>query len=321
MTDIAELLLDAPTGIKLYCPIWGEVVFQGISDDINVVTDKGVFDGYGRKDANGECLLFPSRKRHDWKEWQKDLLKPNDVVSCDEGVFLYAGTVHYNVLSTYNMVAADGKQLLLPVENCLYATTREAEKFFKAMRSNGLQWNAMLKKAERMQAEQDKPNGKENFTGEKAGNGKKKKEMDALPPGPGMPTEKGGNQPPADPAAPPGQGENNHEQEEDGDGKTGEWARFLELVEVYKKEGKLGGKKNVQVSLSLSVKCTFEHVRLAGLNAPTKSIVSAALHAFLENNAGEVLRMGAPGLKSQGDFLAMLGGGRNETDNNRLRTT
>ena len=113
MRELAELLLDAPAGIKLYCPAWGEVVFQGISDDINVLTDKGEFDGYGRMDPNGECLLFPSKDRHDWEEWQEDLFRPNDVVSCDEGVFIYVGTVHYNVLSTYNMTAADGKQLLL----------------------------------------------------------------------------------------------------------------------------------------------------------------------------------------------------------------
>ena len=86
MRELAELLLDAPAGIKLYCPAWGEVVFQGISDDINVLTDKGEFDGYGRMDPNGECLLFPSKDRHDWEEWQEDLFRPNDVVSCDEGV-------------------------------------------------------------------------------------------------------------------------------------------------------------------------------------------------------------------------------------------
>lgn len=139
MRELAELLLDAPAGIKLYCPVWGEVVFQGISDDINVLTDKGEFDGYGRMDPNGECLLFPSKDRHDWEEWQEDLFRPNDVVSCDEGVFIYVGTVHYNVLSTYNMTAADGKQLLLPVAKCQFATPREAEKFFKTMKSNGLQ--------------------------------------------------------------------------------------------------------------------------------------------------------------------------------------
>ena len=155
MRELAELLLDAPAGIKLYCPVWGEVVFQGISDDINVLTDKGEFDGYGRMDPNGECLLFPSKDRHDWEEWQEDLFRPNDVVSCDEGVFIYVGTVHYNVLSTYNMTAADGKQLLLPVAKCQYATPREAENFFKTMKSNGLQWNSILKKAERIPLDED----------------------------------------------------------------------------------------------------------------------------------------------------------------------
>ena len=175
MRELAELLLDAPAGIKLYCPAWGEVVFQGISDDINVLTDKGEFDGYGRMDPNGECLLFPSKDRHDWEEWQEDLFRPNDVVSCDEGVFIYVGTVHYNVLSTYNMTAADGKQLMLPVAKCQFATPREAENFFKTMKSNGLQWNSILKKAERIPAENEKPKDKETLSGKKDKSGKKKK--------------------------------------------------------------------------------------------------------------------------------------------------
>ena len=174
MRELAELLLDAPAGIKLYCPVWGEVVFQGISDDINVLTDKGEFDGYGRMDPNGECLLFPSKDRHDWEEWQEDLFRPNDVVSCDEGVFIYVGTVHYNVLSTYNMTAADGKQLMLPVAKCQFATPREAENFFKTMKSNGLQWNSGQRKAEKIPTKQDetkeKMMGMEKVTEKKTAN-------------------------------------------------------------------------------------------------------------------------------------------------------
>ena len=258
MRELAELLLDAPAGIKLYCPAWGEVVFQGISDDINVLTDKGEFDGYGRMDPNGECLLFPSKDRHDWEEWQEDLFRPNDVVSCDEGVFIYVGTVHYNVLSTYNMTAADGKQLLLPVAKCQYATPREAENFFKAMKSNGLQWNSILKKAERIPAENEKPKDKETLSGKKDKSGKKKKEKVTPQPGPELPTAEDSKQPAEDSATLPEQVEKSQEQEEKTEVTKSEWARFLELAEMYKKECKRGCIGHASVNVSDNIK---KHIR------------------------------------------------------------
>lgn len=303
MTDIAELLLDAPAGIKMYSPIWGEVVFLGISDDINILTDKGEFDGYGRKDANGECLLFPLKNRHDWLEWQKDLLRPGDVVSCDDGVFIYAGTVHYNVLSTYNMVAADGRQLLLPVGKCRFATPREAERFFKAMKDNGLQWNGLLKKAESIPAENDKPDGKENASGKKGKDGNKKKKKNDAQSEPEQKTANGDTQPPGDTAELPDQGEKSQKQEEKTAEAKSEWTRFLELAEMYKKECKRGGIANASVNVSENIKNTFEHFRLSGVYAPLKSIVCAALHAFLENNADEIKKMNAPGLKTSVDSV------------------
>ena len=303
MADIAELLLDAPVGIKLYCPIWGEVVFLGISDDINILTDKGEFDGYGRKDANGECLLFPSKGRHDWQDWQKDLLRPGDVVSCDEGVFIHAGTVHYNVLSTYNMVAADGKQMLLPVGKCRFATPREVERFFKAMKDNGLRWNGILKKAESIPAEHDKPKDKETLNGKKDKGGKKKKEKVTPQSEPEQQTGNADKQPTEDSAELLEQGEKSQKQEEKTAEAKSEWTRFLELAELYKKESKRGGIANASVNVSDNIKNTFEHFKLSGVYAPLKSIVCAALHAFLENNADEIKKMNAPGLKTSVDSV------------------
>ena len=316
MRELAELLLDAPAGIKLYCPVWGEVVFQGISDDINVLTDKGEFDGYGRMDPNGECLLFPSKDRHDWEEWQEDLFRPNDVVSCDEGVFIYVGTVHYNVLSTYNMTAADGKQLLLPVAKCQYATPREAENFFKTMKSNGLQWNSILKKAERIPAENEKPKDKETLSGKKDKSGKKKKEKVTPQPGPELPTAEDSKQPAEDSATLPEQREKSQEQEEKTEVTKSEWARFLELAEMYKKECKRGSIGHASVNVSDNIKNTLEHFRLSGIHAPIKSIVCAALHTFLENNADEIQKINAPGLKSSLDSVMNDMSKSNETDSN-----
>ena len=286
MRELAELLLDAPAGIKLYCPAWGEVVFQGISDDINVLTDKGEFDGYGRMDPNGECLLFPSKDRHDWEEWQEDLFRPNDVVSCDEGVFIYVGTVHYNVLSTYNMTAADGKQLLLPVAKCQYATPREAEKFFKTMKSNGLQWNSEQRKAEIIPTVQEET--KEKMMGIEKVADKRAAKDDPMP-CLVTATEKENRQPPTTTGEPPRPDQKVLEKEQ----PPSEWTRFLELTEEYtknirKRNGKIA---DCSVRMDLNIKYTLEHLKLQKVSTPLKSVINAALHAFLENNAEEIRKM------------------------------
>ena len=286
MRELAELLLDAPAGIKLYCPAWGEVVFQGISDDINVLTDKGEFDGYGRMDPNGECLLFPSKDRHDWEEWQEDLFRPNDVVSCDEGVFIYVGTVHYNVLSTYNMTAADGKQLLLPVAKCQFATPREAEIFFKTMKSNGLQWNSEQRKAEIIPTVQDET--KEKMMGIEKVADKRAAKNDPMP-CLETATEKENRQPPTTTGEPPRPVQKVLEKEQ----PPSEWTRFLEPTEEYtknirKRNGKIA---DCSVRMDLNIKYTLEHLKLQKVSTPLKSVINAALHAFLENNAEEIRKM------------------------------
>ena len=294
MRELAELLLDAPAGIKLYCPVWGEVVFQGISDDINVLTDKGEFDGYGRMDPNGECLLFPSKDRHDWEEWQEDLFRPNDVVSCDEGVFIYVGTVHYNVLSTYNMTAADGKQLLLPVAKCQFATPREAENFFKTMKSNGLQWNSEQRKAEIIPTVQDET--KEKMMGIEKVADKRAAKNDPMP---CLETvaEKEHRQPPTTTGEPPRPVQKVLEKEQ----PPSEWTRFLELTEEYtknirKRNGKIA---DCSVRMDLNIKYTLEHLKLQKVSTPLKSVINAALHAFLENNAEEIRKLVASGADHQ----------------------
>lgn len=94
--DLKEILKDCPKGFKLYTPLYGEVVFEGIDDsevysistydscDRPVAfTDEGFY--YANKDA--ECILFPSKDQRDWSKfealWYKfdpKSLKPFDKV-------------------------------------------------------------------------------------------------------------------------------------------------------------------------------------------------------------------------------------------------
>ena len=75
--DLTKILKDCPKGKKLYSPLYGEVYFKEIrSDDLySIITTNGVCDvtfteeGLYRVDADGECLLFPSREQRDWTKF------------------------------------------------------------------------------------------------------------------------------------------------------------------------------------------------------------------------------------------------------------
>ena len=75
--NIAEILKDKPVGLKLYSPTFGYIKFNGIhkdkvyfySEDTNVHSVKP----NGKMYDSGECIIFPSKKIHDWSKfaWKK----------------------------------------------------------------------------------------------------------------------------------------------------------------------------------------------------------------------------------------------------------
>ena len=96
MKIVADYLRNTPKGTKLYSPICGECTLMTVSNNRIVVMDhRNVcrsFDPYGLIDANGECLLFPSKEVRDWSNYQLPAshcdFKPFDkVVVRDEGVW------------------------------------------------------------------------------------------------------------------------------------------------------------------------------------------------------------------------------------------
>lgn len=73
MIDIAEILKDAPKGIKLYSPIFGECTFCVMTANRICVYDLSeslrIFDSYGRYCVEGECALFPSKNQLSWEKF------------------------------------------------------------------------------------------------------------------------------------------------------------------------------------------------------------------------------------------------------------
>ena len=85
--NIAEILRNKPSGIKLYSPIFGNCTYCYIHDetgDICVKRQYNVmiyFNFEGLYNTTGECLLFPSKEMRDWSKfaWKKgEVLVSND---------------------------------------------------------------------------------------------------------------------------------------------------------------------------------------------------------------------------------------------------
>ena len=112
MINIAELLKDAPKGMKLYSPLFGEVEYcyiGGTDRRIWVCTKASMrmfskdgrycFTHDGNTIESTECLLFPSKECHTWKGWKppiKSKFKVGDWVT--DGIFKVKIT---NIDNTY----------------------------------------------------------------------------------------------------------------------------------------------------------------------------------------------------------------------------
>lgn len=81
--NIAEILRNKPSGIKLYSPIFGNCTYCYIHDETSDIcvrrpyNEMSYFNFKGLYNTAGECLLFPSKEMRDWSKfsWKKgDLL-------------------------------------------------------------------------------------------------------------------------------------------------------------------------------------------------------------------------------------------------------
>lgn len=74
--DLTKILKDCPKGWKLYSPIFGELDFSKIHDDVYTIitvqdcrTASFTKEGFYFADTDGECLLFPSKDQRDWSKF------------------------------------------------------------------------------------------------------------------------------------------------------------------------------------------------------------------------------------------------------------
>lgn len=84
--NIAEILRNKPSGIRLYSPIFGNCTYCYIHDETSDIcvrrpyNEMSYFNFEGLYNTAGECLLFPSKEIRDWSkfEWKKGNILVSD---------------------------------------------------------------------------------------------------------------------------------------------------------------------------------------------------------------------------------------------------
>ena len=155
MTNLVEILRNAPKGLELYSLICGKVKLYSVkpSDEYPIVVETSTknvywFDEYGRINEKGDCLLFPSKECKLWTEWQFTLLKPGHFITTAMGLTFYIKSkLNYDFKAVYK----DGSiGDINSITTFRFASTEEIEHFYVELRKNGYTIkNGELKPAEK----------------------------------------------------------------------------------------------------------------------------------------------------------------------------
>ena len=80
--NLCQILKDCPKGTKLWSPVWGDITFETIDafdglvyvlkhKGVHIILDNGKFD------ADGECIIFPSKDQRDWSKFKAPIKRFN----------------------------------------------------------------------------------------------------------------------------------------------------------------------------------------------------------------------------------------------------
>ena len=165
MKNIAEILKNAPKGLKLYSPVVGEVEFVEVDEEavfgikvMNITGCMDYFDEFGRYCKIGDCCLFPSKEHQSWDNWQEVLIPQclGIVIITERGFCNYEWAVIKNGMFALNMYKSNDNYLRpfeeMNFKDMRFATPDETEKFFKELDRQGYKFeNGIVTKKESKQ--------------------------------------------------------------------------------------------------------------------------------------------------------------------------
>ena len=150
MKNIAEILKNAPTGLKLYSLVDGDVELVNVNvkytEDYPIKVyseDKSnfiFFDEYGKVyKSKGECVLFPSKSHQTWDNWQEVLIPKcvGSVVVSTPCICDYEWIVTNNGVFAMNMYENDENYQYsfkeMSYKRLRFANPKETEVFFERL--------------------------------------------------------------------------------------------------------------------------------------------------------------------------------------------
>lgn len=144
---IYDILKNAPQGLKLYSPLFGDVEFHEVDNESESITvcANGSFQSFNKNGKyytsyeGAECLLFPNKKCRTWDNWQFELFKPGDIV-CNEDDDFYLCSESWKTFITVTGEKIENTGFLGALE---YAAKEEREKFIDELAKNGFSWTEL----------------------------------------------------------------------------------------------------------------------------------------------------------------------------------
>lgn len=141
MENRIGILRNAPIGIKLYSPVFGDCkLSRVIEDEMTIEYFDGknpayiTLDKYGRFKEDGECIVFPSKYRQNWNGWQEWLFR--DKASLGKAVTDLMGGTFIIINNSDNIKIADasGKEFTLEskeLDKFRFATPEERSRYIE----------------------------------------------------------------------------------------------------------------------------------------------------------------------------------------------
>ena len=154
MTNLVEILREAPEGINLYSTMVGECKLSCvIGDEISIEFFDGknpdyiTLDQYGRFKFDGECILFPHKfNLHSWNEWQEWLFR--DELSIGKVVVDNMGGLFVLVKNDKNdnvkVADSNGEEFVIvssELDKFRFATIEDSAEFFSKVGKNNCYWS------------------------------------------------------------------------------------------------------------------------------------------------------------------------------------
>lgn len=162
--NIAELLKDCPQGMELDCTIFDNVLFERVDfslpnypivlkrakEDINFFVTK-----YGQccDSEDCKCAIFPKGK-NTWDGFVPPVeFEDGDILVHGDTVFIYNGVeddLSYGVYVIIDSIGIFAVNTFTKKYVSRFATEKEKQKLFDAIKDNGYRWNAETKTLEEL---------------------------------------------------------------------------------------------------------------------------------------------------------------------------